>query len=98
MGVPVVAAINGPALGGGWEIALACHYRVAIDHPQVKVGLPEVTLGLLPGAGGVTRMVRILGLEAAFPFVMEGKQIPASAAKLAIQLVSQPLASVTVTL
>ena len=81
LGVPVVAAINGPALGGGWEIALSCHHRIAIDHLKVKVGLPEVSLGLLPGAGGVTRMVRLMGLEAAFPFIMEGKQIPSAKAK-----------------
>jgi 3-hydroxyacyl-CoA dehydrogenase/enoyl-CoA hydratase/3-hydroxybutyryl-CoA epimerase len=62
-GKPVVAAINGAALGGGWEICLACHHRVALDHPSVQLGLPEVTLGLLPGGGGVVRMVRMLGLK-----------------------------------
>ena len=54
-GKPVVAAINGAALGGGLEIALACHHRVAVDDPKVQLGFPEVTLGLLPGAGGVVR-------------------------------------------
>lgn len=75
LGVPVVAAINGAALGGGFEICLASHHRIAINNPKLKVGLPEVTLGLLPGGGGVARMVRLLGLEAAFPFLMEGKQL-----------------------
>ncbi len=80
LGKPVVAAINGAALGGGWELALACHHRVAIDHPAVKLGLPEVTLGLLPGGGGVVRMVRLLGVEKALPYLVEGKQVgPATA-------------------
>ena len=57
LGRPVVAAINGAALGGGLEITLACHHRVALDHPSVQLGLPEATLGLLPGGGGVTRVV-----------------------------------------
>jgi 3-hydroxyacyl-CoA dehydrogenase/enoyl-CoA hydratase/3-hydroxybutyryl-CoA epimerase len=61
-GRPVVAALNGSALGGGLEIALACHHRIALDDPKAEFGLPEVTLGLLPGAGGVTRVVRMLGL------------------------------------
>lgn len=65
LGRPVVAALGGTALGGGFEIALACHRRIAVDDPALKVGLPEVTLGLLPGGGGVTRMVRMLGLQAA---------------------------------
>jgi 3-hydroxyacyl-CoA dehydrogenase/enoyl-CoA hydratase/3-hydroxybutyryl-CoA epimerase len=82
-GVPVVAAINGAALGGGLELALSCHYRVALDDRSVKIGFPEVTLGLLPGAGGVVRSVRMLGLEAAAPFLMQGKQVPASAAQKA---------------
>ena len=60
LGVPVVVGINGPALGGGYEIALACHHRIALDSPSVKVGLPEAMLGLMPGAGGVVRMVRML--------------------------------------
>ena len=73
--VPVVAAINGAALGGGFEICLACNYRIAIDNPNIKLGLPEVTLGLLPGAGGVVRMTRMLGIEKASPFLLEGKQV-----------------------
>ncbi len=75
LGIPTVAAINGAALGGGFEIALSCHHRIAVNQPNIKLGLPEVTLGLLPGGGGVARMVRILGLEAAFPYLLEGKQI-----------------------
>jgi 3-hydroxyacyl-CoA dehydrogenase/enoyl-CoA hydratase/3-hydroxybutyryl-CoA epimerase len=75
MNVPSVAAINGAALGGGYEVTLACHHRVAIDSPEVKVGLPEVTLGLLPGGGGVTRVTRMLGLQEAFPYLTEGKQL-----------------------
>lgn len=75
LGIPVVAAINGAALGGGFEICLASHHRIAINNPKTKLGLPEVTLGLLPGGGGVARMVRLLGLENALPFLMEGKQV-----------------------
>lgn len=74
-GVPTVAAINGAALGGGFEICLSCHHRIAINDPKLKVGLPEVSLGLLPGGGGVARMTRLLGLEKALPFLMEGKQV-----------------------
>ncbi|MCX7892144.1 MAG: 3-hydroxyacyl-CoA dehydrogenase NAD-binding domain-containing protein [Burkholderiales bacterium] len=73
LGKPVVAALNGTALGGGFEIALAAHHRIAVDDPGIQLGFPEVTLGLLPGAGGVTKMVRLLGLEAAFPYLVEGK-------------------------
>ncbi|AMZ75120.1 MULTISPECIES: 3-hydroxyacyl-CoA dehydrogenase NAD-binding domain-containing protein [Pseudomonas] len=83
LGKPVVAAINGAALGGGWEICLACHHRVALDLPSVQLGLPEVTLGLLPGGGGVVRMVRLLGLEKALPYLLEGKKVNAQQALLA---------------
>ncbi|VVO19456.1 3-hydroxyacyl-CoA dehydrogenase NAD-binding domain-containing protein [Pseudomonas fluorescens] len=75
LGKPVVAAINGAALGGGWEICLACHHRVALDKKSLQIGLPEVTLGLLPGGGGVVRMVRMLGLEKALPYLLEGKKV-----------------------
>ena len=78
LGVPVVAAINGAALGGGLEIALATHHRIASDAKGLKVGLPEVTLGLLPGGGGVTRVVRMLGLQDALMKVLTtGRQFRA---------------------
>ena len=80
-GIPVVAALNGTALGGGWELALGCHHRIALNDAKTKFGLPEVTLGLLPGGGGVVRMVRLLGLQNAFPFLMEGKQFGVDKAK-----------------
>ncbi|TKB47771.1 3-hydroxyacyl-CoA dehydrogenase [Ferrimonas sediminicola] len=73
-GRPVVACIGGAALGGGWELALACHHRIALDSKGVNVGLPEVTLGLLPGGGGVARTVRIFGLQQALPLLTEGRQ------------------------
>lgn len=79
-GKPVVAAINGTALGGGLEIALACHHRIALDDDSIQLGLPEVTLGLLPGGGGTQRLPRMIGLEAAFPFLMEGKKVNPKAA------------------
>ncbi len=75
LGKPVVAAINGAALGGGWEICLSCHHRIAVDDASVQLGLPEVTLGLLPGGGGVVRMVRMLGIEKALPYLLEGKKV-----------------------
>ena len=55
LGKPVVSCLNGAALGGGWEVALVGHYRVAIDNPKIQLGLPEITLGLIPGASGITR-------------------------------------------
>ncbi len=70
LGKPVVAAINGAALGGGLEIALACHHRIIADVPGAVVGFPEVTLGLLPGGGGVTRTVRMFGIQKAFMEVL----------------------------
>ncbi|MGK5631604.1 3-hydroxyacyl-CoA dehydrogenase NAD-binding domain-containing protein [Streptomyces sp. URMC 123] len=75
LGKPVVAAINGAALGGGYEIALACHHRVALDAPGSRIGLPEVTLGLLPGGGGVVRTVRLLGItDALLKVLLQGTQ------------------------
>ena len=76
---PVVAAIHGTALGGGCEVALGCHYRVAV--PSAKLGLPEVKLGLIPGAAGTQRLPRIVGAQAALPMVAVGNPIPASKAK-----------------
>ncbi|MDI3385404.1 3-hydroxyacyl-CoA dehydrogenase NAD-binding domain-containing protein [Streptomyces sp. B-S-A8] len=75
LGKPVVAAINGAALGGGYEIALACHHRVALDSSSAKIGLPEATLGLLPGGGGVVRTVRLLGIaDALLKVLLQGNQ------------------------
>ena len=75
---PIVAAIHGTALGGGCEVALACHYRVAV--PSAVIGLPEVKLGLLPGAGGTQRLPRIVGVKAALEMVAIGDPIPAKKA------------------
>lgn len=71
-GVPVVAAINGSALGTGFELALACHHRVVIDHPQTLIGHPEVNLGLIPAGGGVIRLMWLLGIEKAFNILSSG--------------------------
>ncbi|WP_254549891.1 3-hydroxyacyl-CoA dehydrogenase NAD-binding domain-containing protein [Catellatospora tritici] len=94
LGRPVVAAVNGSALGGGLEIALACHHRVVLDAKGCRLGFPEVTLGLLPGAGGVTRTVRMLGLAPALMNVLlTGRQFrPADAqeAGLADEVVPTP--------
>ena len=73
--VPVAAAINGAALGGGYEICLACNHRVAWNDRSVQIGLPEVSLGLLPGGGGIVRLVNLIGLERALPYLLEGKKI-----------------------
>ncbi|MCY1504894.1 Fatty acid oxidation complex subunit alpha [compost metagenome] len=82
LGKPVVAALNGTALGGGFEIALACHHRIALDKPKVQFGLPEATLGLMPGAGGVVRMTRLAGLAASQPYLQDSKLMsPAEAVK-----------------
>jgi 3-hydroxyacyl-CoA dehydrogenase/enoyl-CoA hydratase/3-hydroxybutyryl-CoA epimerase len=81
LGKPVVSLINGTALGGGWEVALVGHHRIAIDDRKIQLGLPEVTLGLLPGAGGVTKMTRHLGLMGAQPYLVEGKIFSPSEAK-----------------
>ncbi|WP_035805197.1 3-hydroxyacyl-CoA dehydrogenase NAD-binding domain-containing protein [Kitasatospora mediocidica] len=81
LGLPVVAAINGSALGGGLELALACHHRIALTAPGSKIGLPEVTLGLLPGGGGVVRTVRMLGLaDALLKVLLTGRQYRPAAA------------------
>ena len=72
-GKPVAAAIGGLALGGGLEIALACHYRVCADNPKIQLGLPEAKVGLLPGAGGTQRLPRLIGVMQAAPLILEGK-------------------------
>jgi 3-hydroxyacyl-CoA dehydrogenase/enoyl-CoA hydratase/3-hydroxybutyryl-CoA epimerase len=81
LGKPVVAAINGAALGGGLEICLATHHRIAVDSPKVQLGFPEVTLGLLPGAGGVVRSVRLLGIaDALTKLLLQGQRLAPQAA------------------
>ena len=81
LGKPVVSLLNGTALGGGWEVALVGHHRIAIDDRKTQFGLPEVTLGLLPGASGVTKMTRHLGLMGAQPYLVEGKTFSPAEAK-----------------
>jgi 3-hydroxyacyl-CoA dehydrogenase/enoyl-CoA hydratase/3-hydroxybutyryl-CoA epimerase len=73
--VPTVAAINGAALGGGFELSLVCKHRLAWNNKSVQIGLPEVTLGLLPGGGGVVRLTKMLGFEKAAPYLLEGKRV-----------------------
>ncbi len=80
-GKPFVAAINGTALGGGFEVCLACHHRIAADNPKAQIGLPEVKLGLLPGAGGTQRLPRLLGARDALPLLTEGKTMDPNKAK-----------------
>src|SRR3954447_12794872 len=75
---PIVAAIHGYALGGGLETVLACHYRVAV--PSAKVGLPEVQIGILPGAGGTQRLPRLIGPKAALDMIVSGRHVPAEEA------------------
>ncbi|MEQ9640011.1 MAG: 3-hydroxyacyl-CoA dehydrogenase NAD-binding domain-containing protein [Alphaproteobacteria bacterium] len=84
-GKPFAAAINGHCLGGGLEMALACHYRVASDNQKTKIGLPEAKVGLLPGAGGTVRLPRMLGAQKALPLLLEGKELsPTAAAEIGI--------------
>ncbi len=87
-GKPVVAAIQGHALGGGLEIALACHARIVLDNPRLKLGQPEVKLGLLPGGGGTVRLPRLVGMQAALQIMAEGNDLsPAKA--LAMGLITE---------
>ncbi|EJM24392.1 3-hydroxyacyl-CoA dehydrogenase [Pseudomonas sp. GM21] len=79
-GKPYVAAINGSALGGGLEIALACHHRLVLDNPRILLGLPEATLGLMPGAGGTQRLPRLIGIASALPLMMKGTLLSPDAA------------------
>ncbi|MBV1696279.1 MAG: enoyl-CoA hydratase/isomerase family protein [Hyphomicrobiales bacterium] len=74
-GKPFVAAINGTALGGGLEVCLACHYRIAADDPKTQLGLPESKVGLMPGAGGTQRLPRLMGIQAALPLILEGRSL-----------------------
>ena len=84
-GKPVVAAINGTALGGGLELALACHCRIVADDPRIRIGLPEAQVGLIPGGGGTQRLPRMIGAMAALPLMLEGRRIdPANAAGMGI--------------
>jgi len=80
-GKPFVAALNGTALGGGLEIALACHRRIAADNPKAQVGQPEVQVGLLPGGGGTQRLPRMIGARNALPLMAEGRKLSITAAK-----------------
>jgi 3-hydroxyacyl-CoA dehydrogenase/enoyl-CoA hydratase/3-hydroxybutyryl-CoA epimerase len=86
VGKPVVAALNGAALGGGLEIALACHHRIALDNPNAQFGVPEVTLGLLPGGGGVTRITRLLGIaDGLMKVLLQGNRFkPAEAVEVGL--------------
>ena len=93
LGIPVVACINGAALGGGLEIALACHHRIALDVKGSEIGLPEVTLGLLPGGGGVARTVRMFGLQKALMEVLLQGQRRKPAAALEVGLVDELVAT-----
>lgn len=72
-GVPVVAAINGTALGTGFEVALACHHRIVVEDPKIQLGNPEVNIGLIPGAGGIVRMMWLLGIEKTFAILSAGR-------------------------
>ncbi len=93
LGVPVVSCLNGTALGGGWEVALVGHHRIAVNDRKIQFGLPEITLGLLPGATGITKMTRLLGLMGAQPYILESKLFgPEEAVQLGLvhALVSTP--------
>ena len=81
--IPLVAAIHGPCLGGGLELAMACHARVATSDSKTVLGLPEVQLGLLPGSGGTQRLPRLVGLQKALDMILTGKQLRAAQAKKA---------------
>lgn len=91
--VPVVAAINGAALGGGYELCLACNRRIAVNHRSVKIGLPEVSLGLFPGGGGVVRLTNLVGTQGALDIILGSKQMVPEKA-LAVGMIDQLVASV----
>lgn len=82
-GKPIVAAINGHALGGGFELAMGCHRRIVADDPRIKLGQPEAKVGLIPGGGGCQRLPRLIGIREALPLLLEGKEVnPQTALKL----------------
>ena len=81
LGVPVVAAITGAALGGGYELALSCHHRIALDSPKIQIGLPEVSLGVIPGAGGTQRLPYVIGIQPALEHIAAGQPVRAPKAK-----------------
>ncbi len=84
-GVPVVAAINGDAIGTGFELALACHHRIAVANPKTRLGHPEVKIGLIPSGGAVIRLMWLLGIERAYPLLLEGRRYsPQEALKVGI--------------
>lgn len=92
-GKPFVAAINGTALGGGYELALTCHHRICVNNSKIKIGLPEVNLGLLPGGGGTQRLARLIGVPKAAMYILQGSQFrPAEALEEGYidQLVERP--------
>jgi len=88
MKIPVVVCINGTCLGGGLEIALACHYRMAVNSPSTVIGFPEVQLGLLPAGGGCQRLPGLIGLTAALPMMLTAKTLRAKKLKRAVLLMS----------
>ncbi len=96
-GKPVVALICGSALGGGLEIALACHHRIAIDSPKIMIGLPEATLGLIPGGGGTQRLPRTIGIQPALEIIAQGQQLraPRAAKKRIVTLAADIGAATT---
>jgi 3-hydroxyacyl-CoA dehydrogenase/enoyl-CoA hydratase/3-hydroxybutyryl-CoA epimerase len=77
-GKPVAAVLEGLALGGGLELALGCHFRVAADDPALRLALPEASLGLMPGAGGTQRLLRLMGIDAVLPYLLDGKRLSAA--------------------
>ena len=90
LAIPVIAAIHGPCLGGGLELALACHGRVVTEHGKTVLGLPEVQLGLLPGSGGTQRLPRLIGVAKALDLMLTGKQVRAKQAKKLCLLYTSP--------
>ncbi len=97
-GKPVAAAINGLALGGGLELALACHYRICADNPKIALGLPEVLVGLFPGAGGTQRLPRLMGVQPALMYLLQGKTMsPQEALRFGVVHALSPAADLVAT-